>query len=171
MEGFNIMLVVVIVIALCKAIDGYKKGIVKEVLSLISMIVLCLVVALIANGVNSYLDGKFVNVAIMVILFSIVGVVHHLLGLALFPAKLAAKLPVIHFVDKLLGVVFGIFEVVLVLWTIYTMIMMMDMGAIGQLILSYTEESPFLSWLYQHNYVAYGIECMLEEFSYIPLQL
>lgn len=169
--NINIMLVVLAVLVLCKAVDGYKKGFVKEVVSLISMIVLCLVAALIANGVNSYLDGKFINVALMVILFGILAFVHHLISLVLFPAKLASKLPVIHFADKLLGMVFGVFEVVLVLWTIYTFIMMMDMGAIGQLILSYTEESPFLSWMYRHNYIAYGIERMLKEFSFIPLQM
>lgn len=175
MESFdisiNIMLIIVAIAALGKAVDGYKKGIVKEVISLISMIVLCLTVALIANGVSSYLEGRFINVVLMIILFTILGIAHHFLKLVLFPAKLAAKLPIVHFIDKLLGFVFGAAEVILILWTVYTFIMMMDMGAIGQIILSYTEDSEFLSWLYQHNYLAYGIERMLEEFSFIPLQL
>lgn len=167
----NIMLIVVAAAALYKIFDGYKKGIVKEVVSLISMIVLCLVAALIANGVNSYFDGRYLNLALMIILFVVVVVAHHLLSLVLFPAKLASKLPVIHTVDKLLGAVFGVFEIVLLLWTIYTFIMMMDTGATGQIVLAYTEESPFLLWLYQHNYLAYGIERMLDEFSFVPIQL
>lgn len=165
------MLIVVLAAALFKMADGYKKGIVKEVVSLISMVVLCLVAALIANGVSSYLDGRFVNLALIVILFVIVVTVHHLLNLVLFPAKLAAKLPVVHFLDKLLGIVFGLFEIVLLLWTVYTFIMMMDTGSTGQVILAYTEESPVLLWLYQHNYLAYGIERMLDEFRFLPIQL
>lgn len=175
MEGFdinmNIMLIIVAISAVWKAVDGYKKGLVKEVVSLLSMIVLCLVVALVANGINSYLEGSFVKMSLMVILFVVLVIVHHLLGLVLFPAKLAAKLPVIHFADKLLGIVFGVFEVVLVLWTVYTFVMMSDLGVVGQLILSFTEESKVLSWMYQHNYLAYGIQCLLKEFSFIPLQL
>lgn len=169
--GINIMVVIVALAALYKAVDGYKKGIVKEVVSLISMVVLCLTVALIANGVSSYLEGRFVSVAFIVILFTVLGIAHHFLKLVLFPAKLAAKLPIIHSVDKLLGFVFGAAEVVLLLWTLYTFIMMMDMGPVGQVILSYTEDSAVLSWLYQRNYLAYGIECLLDEFSFVPLPL
>lgn len=173
MEGIyvvNIMLIIFVLAVIGKAADGYKKGMVSEVVALITMIVLCLTVALVANGVNSYLDGKILNVMIMIILFSVLGIAHHFLKLALFPAKLAAKLPLIRFVDKLLGFVFGAAEVVLLLWTIYTFVMMMDMGAVGQVILSYTEDSAILSWLYEHNYIAYGIERILKEFSFVPLE-
>ena len=168
--NINIMLIIVVIAALCKMADGYKKGMTKELLSFVSLIVLCIVGALIAGGVNNYFDGKFFNVAVMVFLLALVGIFHHLLGVALFPAKLVAKLPVISFVDKLLGIVFGVLEIVLILWTVYTMVMMMDMGAIGQVILSYTEDSKILTWFYQHNYLAYGIERMMEKFNFVPLE-
>ncbi len=164
------MLIIVVIAAVCKTADGYKKGMTKEIISFVSLIVLCIVGALIAGGVNNYFDGKFFNVAVMVFLLALVGIIHHLLGVVFFPAKLVAKLPVIHFADKLLGIVFGVLEVVLILWTIYTMIMMMDMGMIGQVVLSYTEDSKILTWFYQHNYLAYGIERMMEKFDFVPLE-
>lgn len=171
MDGLNIniMLVAVVIVAVIKVADGYKKGVVKEVVSLVSMVALCLVAALIAYGVNGYHDGKVFNVAVAVILFILVMTVHHLLGLVLFPAKLFSKLPVVHTVDKLLGVVFGFFEIILILWTIYTFLMMMDMGAIGQAVLKYTEESAVLKWIYQHNYLAQWIGAFLDEFDFVPL--
>ena len=173
MDGIriNILLVIVVVAGIFKLVDGYKKGIVKEVVSLIAMLVLCLIAALAAYGVHSYHDGKAFNVIVAIILFCLIVAAHHLLGLVLFPAKLLSKLPVFHLLDKLLGVVFGAFEVVLVIWTLYAFIMMMNMGAIGQLILSYTEESSVLLWLYRHNYLAYGTELLLEQFSFVPLEL
>ena len=61
------------------------------------------------------------------------------------------KLPVISFLDKLLGIVFGVCETVLILWTVYTFTMMMDMGVIGEMLLAYTEDNRILSWLYRHN--------------------
>lgn len=161
--NINIMLIIVVLAAVCKMVDGYKKGMIKEIISLVSLIVLSIVAALIAGGINSYFDGQFFNVAVMVLLLALVGIAHHLLGVVFLPAKLVSKLPVIHSVDKLLGIVFGVFEIVLVLWTVYTLIMMMDMGAIGQLVISYTEDSKILTWLYRYNYLAHGVEYLMEQ--------
>lgn len=163
------MLIIVALAVVLKMVDGYKKGMVKEIISVISLIVLCIVGALVASGVNSYFDGKFFNVFVMVLLLSLVGIAHHLLGLVFFSAKLVAKLPVISTVDKLLGIVAGACEVILILWTVYTFVMMMDMGPIGQMILDYTVDSKMLSWFYQHNLLAYGIELMMQKFSFVPL--
>jgi len=154
----NLLLIAAAVAALCKVVDGYKKGMVKEIISLVSLVILCVVAALIANGVNSYLDGQIVNVIAAVFLLCLLGIVHHLLGVVFFSAKLIVKLPVIHFADKLLGIVFGVFEVVLLLWTVYTFIMMMDIGTVGRIISDYTADSSILSWLYRHNFLAYLIE-------------
>lgn len=167
--SINILLILVIIAAVAKAVDGYKKGMVKEIISLISMAVLCAVIALLAGGVSSYHDGKIFHVVITVLLLGVLGVVHHLLGLVFFSAKLISKLPVVSFVNKFLGIVFGVFEVVLLLWTVYTFVMMMNLGAIGQMILSYTQESEFLAFLYRHNYLAYGIEQLMDKFQFIPL--
>ncbi|HBA47123.1 MAG TPA: hypothetical protein DCZ91_04860 [Lachnospiraceae bacterium] len=167
--GLNVMLVIAVLAVAVKMADGYKKGMVREVISLISMVVLCVVAALIAYGVNGYHDGKVFHVVLAVILFILVMTVHHLLGLVFFSAKLFSKLPIVHTLDKLLGIVFGIFEVVLLLWTVYAFIMMMDMGAIGQAILACTEESALLTWVYQHNYLAHWIGAFLDEFDFVPL--
>ncbi len=167
--NLNLMLAVVAIAVLVKMVDGYRKGIVKEVISLVSLVVLSVVAALVAYGVNSYHDGRVFNVAVVVILLILLLTAHHLLGLVFFSAKLATKLPVIHFVDKLLGIVFGAFEVVLVLWTLYAFMMMMDIGAIGTMILEYTNKSRLLTWIYEHNYLAKGIEGFLDRFKFVPL--
>ena len=167
--NINILLIVLIIAAVAKAVDGYKKGMVKEIVSLVSMAILCAVIALLAGGISSYHDGKIFHVVVTVLLLGVLGVVHHLLSLVFFSAKLLSKLPVVSFVNKFLGIVFGVVEVVLILWTVYTFVMMMNLGAIGQMILSYTQESEFLAFLYRHNYLAYGIERLLDKFQFIPL--
>lgn len=161
--NINILLAVVGIAVLFKMADGYKKGFVKEIISLVSLAVLSVVAALVAYGAGSYYDGKFFHVAVVVILLGLLGIAHHLLRVVLFSAKMVTKLPVLHFGDKLLGMVFGVFEVVMILWTVYAFVMMMETGALGQLILSYTEDSPILLWLYEHNYLAHWIETMLKE--------
>ena len=165
----NILLICVIALAIINVVIGYKKGMVKAIISLLSLLILSVVVLLLAYGIGKYNDGKFFHVALVVILLAVLGVVHHLLSVVFFSAKLVAKLPVVHSLDKLMGIVFGILETALILWTLYTFIMMMNLGMVETLILSWTEENALLKWLYQNNYLAYGIARLLEEFSFIPL--
>lgn len=168
MININFLLIAVIILAVYKVADGYKKGMVKEIISLVSMAVLCAVAALIAGGVSSYNSGKIFNVIVAAVLLLLVVTTHQLLKVVFFSAKLLSKLPVVHFVNKLLGVVFGVFEVVLLLWTVYTLVMMMDLGAIEQIIVSYTNESDLLVWIYKYNYLAYLIDILLDKFSFVP---
>lgn len=161
----NLLLIVAALFLLCKVVDGYKKGMVKEIISFVSLVILCVVLTLIANGVNSYFDGEYAKLVMVVVLLVVLGLVHHLLGVLFFSAKMIVKLPIVHWLDKVLGIVVGILETVLIIWTIYIFIMLMDLGAIGQQILIYTEESEILLWFYQHNYLAYLLEHFSSEIS------
>ena len=169
MDNVNLLLIAVLILAVINVMMGYKKGMVKSAISLVSLIVLCVVGLLLANGISSYNDGKIFQVVLVVILLTVIGIAHHLLGIVFFSAKLIAKLPVVHSVDKLLGIAFGILETVLILWTVYTFAMMMDLGMIGQMIRTCAVENRFLEWMYQHNYLAYGLETLLSKFSFVPL--
>ncbi len=160
----NILLIIVGIVLLCNIVDCYKKGMIRSIISFISLIVLCIVVALISNGLRSYFDGDILNVVIMVLLLCILGIAHHLLGVLFFPAKLITKLPIVKSLDKLLGIVVGILETVLILWTIYAFIMILDTGMIGQQLLEYTQNSPVLLWFYQNNYLAYCVERLGAQF-------
>lgn len=163
----NLLFVIVLIVMICNIVSGYKKGMVREIISLISLVVMCIVVALIGNGVNSYFDGETANVVVMVLLLCLVGIVHHLLGVVFFSAKVISKLPIVHWFDKLLGMIFGIIETVLILWTIYAFIMMLDVGMIGQQILIYTQENRILTWIYEHNYLAVWLEKISSEINFL----
>lgn len=157
----NILVLIIAVVLLCKIVDGYKKGMVREIISVISLISLCIVAVLIGNGVNSYLHGELMNAVFAVLLLVLLSIAHHFLNLLLFPAKLISKLPVVHFVDKLLGIAVGVLETILILWTVYTFIIIMDTGMIGIFIQDCTAENPVLTWLYEHNQLAGWIERLL----------
>lgn len=158
----NLLCVAAVILLIFNVVAGYKRGMVKQVISLVSLVVLCTVAVLVGNGLRSYQNKEFLNVAVAVLLLAALGIAHHLLGLVFFSAKLVAKLPIVHWLDKLLGIVFGALETVLLLWTLYTFVMMMDLGMVGQMIVSYTAENDILAWLYRHNYLAHLIE------QYIP---
>jgi len=156
----NILLLSVAVFMVFKIYDGYSKGMVKEIVSFISLIILCLVVVLAANGLNSYYDGEMLNVIVMVLLLAVLGIVHHLINVVVLPAKMLAKLPIVKSLDKILGIAVGIAETILLLWTIYTFVMLLDLGAIGDFILQSTANNPILTWLYEHNQLAGWIEVL-----------
>ncbi len=159
----NILLIIAAIAFLYKFVDGYKKGMVREIISLISMIVLCVVAGLIALGAKGYMERNIGGIILSVLLLFLIGIIHHFLGVVFFSAKAVTKLPVIHFADKLLGSVFGVFEVVLILWTVYTFLMLGNVGVIGGIINNYTAGSRILSWIYQHNWLAYGIERIISD--------
>lgn len=161
----NILLIIAAVLLLLNVVDSYKKGMVKSIISFVSLIVLCIVVALIGNGLQSYFRGEVLNVIIMILLLCVLGIVHHLLGVLFFSAKMISKLPIVHSLDKILGVVVGVLKTVLIVWTIYTFVIMMDMGMIGVQIVEYTQENGILTWFYEHNYLAHWVEKLAVQFN------
>ncbi|MCM1185543.1 MAG: CvpA family protein [Lachnoclostridium sp.] len=150
----NLLLIILLALMIGCMAEGYKKGMVHQIISFVSMIVLCVTAALLANGAKNYVDGKLLNVVIVVVLLVLLGVARHFLGVFFFSAKMLSKLPIISWLNKLAGIVFGALEVVLVLWTVYTFVIMMDLGAIETWIMQYTAESRILTWLYENNFIA-----------------
>ena len=149
--NLNLLLVIMAVVLICMVMDGYKKGMVKSLISLISLLITCVVLFLIGNGLSSYFDGKIFNVILTILLLAAIGFVF-------FSAKMIVKLPIVHSLDKLLGIVVGILETVLIVWTIYAFNIFRDLGTLGQVIVDYTRDSRILTCLYENNYLAYLVE-------------
>lgn len=164
----NLMVLIVLFLLLMKIVGGYKKGMVKEIISFVSLILVCIVVVLISAGLHSYMENEVLGVVIAVVLLAVLGIAHHLLQVVFFSAKLVSKLPVISWGNKILGMVVGALEVVLLLWTLYTFIMYFGLGMVGELIVEYTSQSQLLTWLYQQNMLAPLVEKVLSE---IPVQI
>lgn len=154
---WNIVLIIAAIVLLCAVTDGYKKGMVRSIISFVSLIITCIVVALLGSAAKNYFDGEVMNVIAMVLLLCLVGVIRHVLNLVFFSAKALSGLPIISWVDKLLGIVVGVFETVLLLWTLYILAAIFEMGTVGEILLNNTQSSPILLWIYQHNYLAWAV--------------
>lgn len=154
----NILLIIVLLLLVLNVVSGYKNGFVKALISFISLIVLGIIAVLVINGIHGYVDGNFLTVLIMIVLLVVVVVVHHLINFVLFPVKLLSKLPIVSWLNQLLGIVFGILQTLLTVWILYAGVMLLDMGMFEQLIVNATQENGFLSWLYQNNYLVILIQ-------------
>ncbi|MBO4980760.1 MAG: CvpA family protein [Lachnospiraceae bacterium] len=160
----NLLLIIAAVVLIANIIEGSRNGLVRQLIGFVSVIIMGVVAALILNGLESYTAGRTLSLILSIVLLCAIGLVRHLLSVVFVPAKLISRLPIVSWLDKLLGILFGILETVLILWIIYTFVMMTDMGMIGEQIVEYTRQSRVLTWLYQHNYLAYLIETYVLEF-------
>ena len=150
----NLLLILFCLILVGNSLMGYKNVRVRELVAFISLMISCIMVALIGSGLKSYHSGEVFNLIVVVILLALLGVVNMILRPIFFSAKLIAKLPVIHFADRLMGVLVGALEAILFLWLLYFFVMNMELGSIGNLIIEYTKGSGILTWFFQHNYLA-----------------
>ncbi len=165
----NWLLIIILILLVSRMVEGYKRGMVKEIISLVSLIVLCLAFAFIGGALLSYLEKDIVSVVVAIILLLILAIGHWLLNVFFCPAKLLVKLPIVKSVDKLLGVVMGIIETVLLVWTLYTLLLTVEMGTIGQQIMAYVQDSTVLTFLYKYNYLAYWVSNVIDKLTMLPI--
>lgn len=165
----NWLLIIVLILLVSRIVEGYKRGMVKEVISLVSLIVLCLAVAFIGGALLSYLEKDTVSMVVAIVLLLILAIVHWLLNVCFCPAKLLVKLPVVKSVDKLLGAVIGVVETVLLVWTLYTLLLTVEMGTIGQQIMNYVQDSSILTFLYKYNYLAHWVSSVIDKLTMLPV--
>ncbi|MBQ3907062.1 MAG: CvpA family protein [Lachnospiraceae bacterium] len=164
----NLLLIAVIIVLVIKIRSGYTRGMVKEVIMLFSLIITCITVALITNGMKSYQSGQVFNTVLMVLMLTVLGIVQFALKPIFFSAKLVVKLPIVNWLDKLLGILVGILETTLLLWTLYFFVMIMDMGAISEQILDWTRDNVALRWFFENNYLAVFLQAISQKVNFLP---
>ena len=93
---------------------GFRKGMVQEIISLIAMAVAGVCVVLILGAVGSYLEREIGRAIQSVIVLFVVCFVYRLVHTLFTSLELISKLPVIKWLDKLLGIVVGFAEAALI---------------------------------------------------------
>ena len=111
---YYIALVLIAVIFIWRIAAGFRRGMVQEIVSLIAMAVAGVCVVLIVGAVGSYLEKEIsktlVMVAVLFIVCAVYRMVHVLFTSLELISRLPIKLPLIKWVDKLLGAVVGAAE-------------------------------------------------------------
>ena len=107
---YYIALALIAVIFIWRIAAGFRRGMVREIISLIAMAVAGVCVVLIIGAVGSYLEKEISKTITMVAVLFIVRVVYRLVHVLFTSLELISRLPVIKGVDKLLGAVTGAAE-------------------------------------------------------------
>ena len=154
----NLLVLITLFLLIFKVAEGYKNGMVKEIISFVSLVISSVVVVLIASGLRNYREKQMMGVVVAILLLAIIGILRHLLGVVFFSAKAIVKLPILKWIDKVLGILVGSFEIIILLWVVYTFVMYYGLGMVGEQIILYTKASKFLTIVYEHNYLALIVE-------------
>lgn len=164
----NLLFIALLILAGVKIYSGYKRGMVKEIIMLVTLIITCIMVALITNGMKSYNSGQIFNTVLMVLMLIVLGIVQFALKPIFFSAKLVVKLPIVNWLDQLLGALVGLLETILLLWTLYFFVMIMEMGGISEQILEWTRGNGVLRWLFEHNILAAFMQAVSQKVTFLP---
>ena len=168
MEILNVnwALVVIGVVGIINVLNGYKKGLVKEVINCVSLLVSSVVTVLLSSILKSYTNKQFMQMLTMIIMVVFVSIAKKIIKMIL------AELPIISFIDKLAGAVFGVAETLLVVWFALCLIGMFDLGIVGEYVNMYIGNSELLTYLYEHNLLAtMGEKILGPEFQMKAMEL
>lgn len=171
--GINILFIILLLILIWRIASGFQKGMVKEIISFVTLVVLSLLVVLLGLGLDSYMDKEIIRVVVVVILILILIIAYRLLDFFFFTAKLFAKLPVVKTADKLLGAVIGIAETIIIIWVMYALLSIFDMGNIGVQLWTYINDNMILKYLYKlyAQYPAQWIAVLNAKLGTLPFEI
>lgn len=149
----NFTLIIVFFIILLSVVHGFKKGMIKEISGLISWAVTLFVISLFIMLYTSFNANEGKNTVFTVIILAAVAIIYSIIRIFLKPIKLVAKLPLLRLLDRILGIVIGTAEGLLIVWLMYVLNESGIFGQYGDMIAADTARSQILSLIYEYNYL------------------
>ena len=148
----NITLIVVILLAVYLMSIGYRKGLTKEISGLVALAVAFFVLALVYMLYSSFQAGEVTNVVYSVIFLILSGAVYGVVKFFLNSAKMLSHLPVVHFLDKVLGIVAGAIKTILIVWLFFMFCLENNVGALTEYVRADVANSTILKLICQYNF-------------------
>lgn len=157
MDWLNWVLVIAALFVLWRVIDGIRNGFVEELDRLVLLTVILGIVALIVVAVGGFINKKVVVVAVAIIFILILCAVYKLLSTPLDVFKKGTKLKALKVIDKILGVVIGVAEGILIVFFAMAVIECVGMLAPGNAFIAWVDDnitkSEILSFVREKNFI------------------
>ncbi|MEG1848821.1 MAG: CvpA family protein [Lachnospiraceae bacterium] len=149
----NLVLILVIIVLACCAVRGCRKGMVEEIVSILSLLVGMVAISLIVSAIGNYLDKHISKMLMALILFLLLLIITQIARVVIASLKFVSKIPIIHGVNKLAGLLIGIAEGVILVWAVFLIFEKFNLGGLGTTLMIQIEANSFLTFLYQQNYI------------------
>lgn len=150
--NLNVTLLAVVILMVWMMIRGFKKGMAKELSGLVALFAAFVVLALGIMLVASFSEGEMTNTLYSVILLVVFGLAYGIVKFILRSAKAVSSLPIIHFVDSVLGIGVGFCKAVLFIWIFFMLCAGNYLGTISSRVQQDIAENTFLKLLYEFNF-------------------
>ena len=147
----NILLIVLAILLVWRVSAGVKRGVVRETIAFVNVIFAALVLGLVCMISQAYHAENYLVIILLMVGIVVLSVVYSLLKIVFFSAKIVSKLPVVSSVDRILGLVIGIAETLIVFWIMCFVFMYVDLGVLEEQIIMMIGDSKILTVLYQYN--------------------
>ncbi len=146
----NILEIIVLVVLAAIVYDGYKRGLVKTVFSVVKMIIGAIVAAVVCSAVTGVIGVEF-RYIVPVAFIAVVGIVLGILGAVENLLDLVTKIPVAKQVNKLAGIVAGLAKAVITIWILFAFLGFFADTGWGATALGYMNDSETLSCIESYN--------------------
>ena len=150
--NLNVTLLAVVILMVWMMIRGFKKGMAKELSGLVALFAAFVVLALGIMLVASFSEGEMTNTLYSVILLVVFGLAYGIVKFILRSAKAVSSLPIIHFVDSVLGIGVGLCKAILVIWIFFMLCAGNYLGTISNYVQQDIAGNTFLKLLYEFNF-------------------
>lgn len=165
----NIVFFVVLVLMIGGGLKGYKRGMVEELNKTIALILALVAIAMFVVAVKGYMDHETLRAILGVVCMTIAILVYRITDFILSALKMISTIPVIRGVNRLLGMGVGIIEAVLLIWAIFVVVVAFEFGGASDYILTNVKDNAFLTYLFQHNYLAHFVADALPVLSSLSI--
>lgn len=132
---------------------GWKRGLLESVIRIISCILGILVVVVVAKGIGSFMQKRYMQVIMALALLVLIQVIHKVVRFLTETFKLVRAIPVGKLADKLAGAVLGFAESVFVIWLAFLLVGVFDVMDLNKWVTAQVEQSRFLTLIYYSNYL------------------
>lgn len=150
--NINITLLCVIVLTLVLIVHGYKKGMTREISGLVALFAGLFVIAIAIMLTTSFSAGEMTNTVYSVILLVLFGAAYGIVKFLLRSAKAVSNLPILHFLDCVMGSVIGVLKSLVIVWIVFLLCEHNLLGEATEYIRSDITENTFLKLLYEYNF-------------------
>ena len=148
----NLTLIIVLIVMLYMVAAGYQKGLTKQISGIVALTAAFVMLALVIMLVSSFQNREVTNTVYSVILLAVFGMVYGIVKFLLRSIKLMINLPILHFLDQVLGIAAGLVKWILVVWIFFLLCENNYLGGITEYVRADISNSTILKLLYQFNF-------------------
>jgi len=150
--NINITLLCVLGLTLFLIVHDYKKGMTREISGLVALFAGLFVLAIAIMLFTSLSAGEITNTVYSVILLVLFGAAYGIVKFLLRSAKAVSNLPILHFLDCVMGSVIGVLKSLVIVWIVFLLCEHNLLGEATEYIRSDITENTFLKLLYEYNF-------------------